>query len=288
MYVIYFLLAFSLYAADEDFSGKDSMNDIAFSDYKNFAEKWSLVTIRYRKDTGEMRLTYANELALKTLKSGSTKYPDGAVFAKTGIHTGIDPQFVSSVVPRGIRRYQFMVRNKSKYTESNGWGYGLFDANGKTFPESPKATQEACFACHTIVENRGDVFSEPFDFIHDAKFPAYKKAQYEQVKFEWIKTSDLPSTISTYVDKNLKQIRLMKHAKIEKAVFQGTLDELKPILQHETRSSKTPAVFMSHDKKRFVLVTPKKSEECMDMGSFEIVSTDLQLKPIVEKFCTHD
>jgi hypothetical protein len=35
-------------------------------------------------------------------------------------------------------------------------------------------------------------------------------------------------------------------------------------------------------------VIPKKSEECMEMGSFEIVSTSLTDKPIVEKYCTHD
>jgi hypothetical protein len=59
-----------------------------------------------------MRLTYANDVAMKTLKNGKTDYPDGAVFGKTGIHTGSDPQFESSAVPKDIRRYQLMVRDK--------------------------------------------------------------------------------------------------------------------------------------------------------------------------------
>ena len=97
-----------------------------------------------------MRLTYAKAIAAKVLKSGKTEYPDGAVFAKTGIHTSSDPQFESSVVPRGIRRYQLMVKNKKTYKTTGGWGYALFDASGKTFPEDVKTTTNACYACHTM------------------------------------------------------------------------------------------------------------------------------------------
>lgn len=75
---------------------------------------------------------------------------------------------------------------------------------------------------------------------------------------------------------------------LRKNIFQGTLDEMKPILEDESKKSKAPAIFMSADNKKFIIVIPKKSEECMDMGSFEIVSTSLVDKPIVEKYCTHD
>ena len=88
------LSVFSVNAA-ENHGGKDEMNGISFNEYKDFPKKWQLVTIRFRKDTGEMRLTYANESAMKTLQSGSINYPDGAVFAKTGVHTGMDDQFIN-------------------------------------------------------------------------------------------------------------------------------------------------------------------------------------------------
>ena len=128
-------------------SGKDVMNDIKYAEYHNFQQDWTLITIRFRKDTGEMRLVYANEIALQNLKKGNFNYPDGAVFAKAGILTGVDSQFPSSLVPRAVRRYQIMVKNKKKYATSDGWGYALFDAEGKTYPEEPKATQAACHAC---------------------------------------------------------------------------------------------------------------------------------------------
>lgn len=272
----------------EDFSGKSEMNGIQYSTYKDFAKKWELVTIRFRKDTGEMRLTYANKLAIDTLKKGSTNYPDGAVFAKTGIHTSSDPQFVSSVVPKGIRRFQYMVKNKKKFALTGGWGYALFDANGKTFPEDPKATSDACYACHTIVENRGDVFSEMFDFVKDTKLPRHGENIIQKIKFEWKETKSLPETISTHIPASFSKIRSVENEKMRANVFQGSLDEMKPILEEESKSSKTPVIFMSKDNKRFVIVVPKTSEDCMDMGSYEIISTDMNNNPIKEKFCTHD
>lgn len=271
-----------------DFAGKSAMNDINYSSYKDFASKWELVTIRFRKDTGEMRLTYGNKLAIETLKKGSTQYPDGAVFAKTGIHTSSDPQFISSVVPKGIRRFQYMVKDKKKYAATGGWGYALFDANGKTFPEDPKATQDACYACHTIVENRGDVFSEPFDFVKDTKFPSHAQKPSMQINFEWKDTKSLPENISSFIPSTIAKIRSVENLLLRKKLFQGTLDEMKPILEAESKKSKTPVIFMSHDNQRFVIVIPKTSEECMEMGSYEIISTDINNKPITEKFCTHD
>lgn len=267
------------------------MNGITFSDYKEFPEKWALVTIRFRKDTGEMRLTYANELAMKTLKAGSTDYPDGAVFAKTGIHTGSDPQFLSSAVPKGIRRYQLMVKDKKMYSSTGGWGYGLFDSAGKAWPEDPKVTQDACYACHTIVSNRGDVFSEPFDFVKDVKFPAYEKRSSLNTKitFNWIETKKLPQDVSALLA-SVTKVRTVANKKLLKNVFHGTLDELKPILQEETKTSGGPAIFLSADSQSFVVVIPKKSTpECMELGSYEVYSKTPKLKrPFVEKFCIND
>jgi hypothetical protein len=279
----------SLSFATEDFSGKDSMNDISFKDYKNFENKWSLVTIRFRKDTGEMRLTYANEMAQKVLASGSIDYPDGSVIAKIGFHTSSDPQFVSSVVPQGIRRYQFMVKNKKKYSTTNGWGYGLFDPSGKTFPESPTVTQDACYACHTIVENRGDVFSQPFSISNRTKFMfAHPENVSKQIRYESRGIIKLPGSISKHVPKEFKHVRLITNKILREKLFQGTLDEMKPILEYESLKSKLPALFASKDYKMFVLVVPTKLAECNDMGAFVVTSTDLKLNTVTNQYCTHD
>jgi hypothetical protein len=287
---IILLLSLSLIqsAYADNFAGKTEMNSIAHKTYQDFPTKWELITIRFRKDTGEMRLTYANKLAAETLKKGSINYPDGAVFAKTGIHTGVDPQFTSSVIPKGIRRYQYMVKDKKKFASTGGWGYALFDVNGKTFPEDPKQTVDACYACHTIVENRGDVFSEPFDFVKNTRFKSKPADSNLKINFEWLERETLPANLKSFIPDSHAKVRAVSNDKLKKNMFQGTLDELKPHLEQEGMTANVPVIFASTDSKRFVIVIPKKSDECMGMGSFEIVSTDLKNQPITEKFCTHD
>jgi hypothetical protein len=288
---IFFGLAFTLglsFAA-EDFSGKDSMNDIAFKQYQDFQNKWSLVTIRFRKDTGEMRLTYANEIAAKVLNAGSINYPDGAVFGKIGFYTSSDPQFVSSVVPQGIRRYQFMVKNKKKYSSTNGWGYGLFNPEGKTFPESPKLTQDACYACHTIVENRGDVFSQNFSISKTTKLMfSHPEKVSSKISYESHDIKKLPEAIAKLIPSEFKKVRFVTNKILRANLFQGTLDEMKPILEHESLQSKLPALFTSQDFKKFVIVVPAVLAECNDMGAFIVTSTDMELNPVTNKYCTHD
>jgi hypothetical protein len=278
-------------AAPGQFNGLESMNGISFAQYKDFPQRWTLVTIRFRKDTGEMRLTYANEPAMKTLSEGATDYPDGAVFAKTGVHTGTDPQFVSSVVPKGVRRYQLMVKNKKVYPTTGGWGYGLFDAQGKTFPEDPKETQDACYACHTLVENRGDVFSQPFSFTAKAKFSeatASLDAVTSKISYQWESVASLPLAVKELVPKNSKRLRLLTNDVLRKNVFQGTLDELKPVLEYEARQSGSTALFLSADGKKFVMVSPVETAECMDLKGYLIQSTDLNGVVGTQKYCSHD
>lgn len=287
--ILFVFLSISFAFAADQFSGRDQMNGISFKDYKDFTEKWKLVTIRFRKDTGEMRLTYANDLAFKTLESGAINYPDGAIFAKTGIYTHTDPQFESSVVPTGIRRYQFMVKNKETYKSSNGWGYGLFDPQGKTFEEDPVTTQQACFACHTMVENRGDVFSQLFNFnksgvvnFHNGDLPQ------SRITFDWKKTKELPLTLQKLIPKQYLQVRIVTNSILRKNIFQGTLDEVKPLLEAEVRKSKYAAIFASEDFKKFTLVYSSASDKCMGLHLMVSHTTNLENKVDVKEYCTHD
>lgn len=288
VFSLLFLYGLSAWAQG-DHAGKPAMNGIAWEDYKTFPEKWELVTIRFRKDTGEMRITYANESAMKALKEGKTEYPDGAVFAKTGIHTGVDPQFISSVVPKGIRRYQIMVKNRKQYPSTNGWGYALFDPEGKTFNEDPKITQDACYACHTIVEDRGDVFSQHFSTTRYVK-PIFTTEDKKVNTLNYLtrKVSALPANIRKQIPSWAREVRWVEVEIMRKHVFQGTLDELKPLLEHESMKTKLPAVFASKDEKRFVIVWPGKSETCMEMTQITSVSTDLNGNPVTDRFCLYD
>jgi hypothetical protein len=81
-----------------------SMNGISYDTFGDFFKKWHFVTARYRKDTEEMRFTYANDIAWRALQEGAgppgavKDYPEGAAFGKVGVMTQDDPAFTSSAV----------------------------------------------------------------------------------------------------------------------------------------------------------------------------------------------
>lgn len=260
MTLFFLVLAVVLNATAEDAASKlykfDEMNGIKFSDYLNFEKDWRLVTVRFRKDTGEMRLTYANDLAFQYLLKGAKDYPEGSVFAKIGIKTVEDKAFPSSAVPAGARRYQFMVRDKKKFETTDGWGYALFDKSGKIYPEDQAVQSAACAACHRIVPERGYVFSELMELslFKGEKAAPKKDTHYsERIKFQEISFEKLPELIKKEVPTSYKAAKQIVH-EISKFLFQGTLDEIKPLLAEESVKSKLPVFIMGPDNKTFAVV----------------------------------
>ena len=269
-------------------AGKGVMNDISFENYKNFLQDWTLVTIRFRKDTGEMRLTYANKIALETLQVNGYDFKEGAVIAKTGIATSPDPSFTSSIVPRFIRRYQLMVKDKKKYKDTNGWGYALFDPEGKTFPEDPIETQQSCHACHSIVEDQGYVFSRPFSFAAPKKFISFRTNTKTVLSFEEYSRNNLSKSMIEFVPKQFEKVSRLVFDKLSKNIFQGALDELKPILEEEVLTKRRPAFFISADSLKFVLVVPNQVKTCAFDSGVMIHMTTLTDKIFTETLCLHD
>lgn len=94
-----------------------------------------------------------------------------------------------------------------------------------------------------------------------------------------MEVKQLPDVIKTYLNDQQK-IRFVSNTKLRKAVFQGTLDEMKPMLEEEVKRSKAAALFLSDDAKRFILVVPRKSAEWMELGYVEVISTDFNFKPL--------
>lgn len=246
--MILLALFLTLIARTEDFSGQPEMNGIAWEKYQDFAREWRLVTVRYRQDTSEMRFTYANQRAWKSLNENVTNFPDGAAFAKIGVLTKADPAFLSSSVPSGVRRFQLMVRDKKKYSDTDGWGYALFDDSGKTFSEDPVSTAKACAACHRLVEDRGFIFSQPMGFM-SSNPPSWQP----RVAFKTTARKALPQQIAKLLPARHQQVRQLE-GEMSQNLFQGTLDEIRPHLMHETLASKMPTVL--YKEKRFSLVVP--------------------------------
>lgn len=231
------------------------MNGYALSDYENFDKTWKLVTVRHRQDTGEQRFIYANDLAYDALKAGGKDYPDGAVFAKIGAKTGMDPLFPSSAEPAEVSRYQLMVRNSKKHADTGGWGYAVFDSEGRLFPEPVAQQTTACYACHQVARERSDVFARiaHFDIKKTAPNEASGSKFNAAFEFALVGIETLPAPLSKKIPKPFKNVYRLQGS-ITKFFFQGTLDEVRPALAHQVWITKQPAALVTDTGDRFSLV----------------------------------
>ncbi len=255
----------------DPFAGLDRMNGYSIKDFADFTSKWVFVTVRYRKDTGEMRLTYANDSAWKALQEGNGVYPDGAMFAKIGLMTADDPGFVSSLVPSGAKRYQLMVMDKAKNKDTDGWGYAVFDSNGKTFGDDPIEKQNACHACHKMVPERGYVFSQPVKLNMGLPMQLKINPKDDDAKllssrlvFETSAIDGLPEKLKKELPAGATKIRLLR-GELEKTFFQGTFGEIRPSLAMEALKSDLPAALVSNNGRFFSLAFKDATKPACDM-----------------------
>jgi len=242
---------------NQSFKGKSEMNGIKFEKYRDFTSRWKLVTVRYRHDSGELRLTYANESAFRHLEKGALgPYPDGAAFGKVSFKTERDPAFASSEVPTGARRYQLMVKDSKRYREQDAWGYALFDADGLTFDEDPKQKVLSCHACHQVVKEKNFVFSELAPFAVGQTWKP-KNPFVSMISWEKTEASQLPASLQSILSsERIGAVSLMK-GPMNAHFFSGTLDEVVPSLIEKSLAENAAAAFVG-DTKNFSVVIPKK------------------------------
>jgi len=249
-------------------AGKPVMNGYSLDQFPDFIREWHFVTVRYRKDTGEMRLTYANDKAWEALRAEGKEYPDGAVFAKIGIMTQEDPAFISSVVPSGAKRYQLMVMDSKKHKSTDGWGYALFDMGGKTFEQDPEEQIAACHACHKLVPDRGYVFSQPMGLEVGLSAAARSSAlgvPLERVKFVTKPVKNLPPKLREKIPPLFKEARVVQ-GEMAKNMFQGTIDEIRPTLTKEALRTGMPALLVNEKGARFSMVIAKRKAPACNLG----------------------
>lgn len=243
------------------------MDDIKFSDYVGFQKKWHLVTVRFRTDSGEQRFTYANDKAWKDLQDADkTSVPPifskGAVFAKIGILTKEDPEFVNSKVPAGAKRFQFMVYNAEKYKDTHGWGYALFTPDGlHVIGKSVKEDIMACNACHEVVgKSRNYVFSQ-IAFL-GSELPQDTPRSKTPVSvaagnlFSDYPFDKLPQQAKDYIPVHATVVRFLD-GPMREHFFDGTFVEIKPALIEESLRSGKPAILLTKDEKQFLEVSDK-------------------------------
>ena len=153
------------------------LDGIDVARYHGFWNNWKLVTVRFRKDNGEQRFIYANPIAWKAMRNGSTSYPDGAMFGKVAFAVGDDPSFPNSLEPRSFARIQLMRKDSRAYRGTDGWGYALIVRDAPPSQLSDRETATTCHACHRMVPERNFVFSHP-SFLEHAGSVAARPAGF--------------------------------------------------------------------------------------------------------------
>lgn len=103
---------------------------------------------------GGIHHIYANDAALGGYKSGT--FADGAVI----VLDLLEAERAESALTEGARKVLgVMVRDSAAHAATGGWGFEGWAGGDPARPVVGAAAAEACFACHTAVEDSGFVFS---------------------------------------------------------------------------------------------------------------------------------
>ena len=143
---------------------------LAMSEFKGY-ESWQAISMSRNEKVVAMIL--GNPAMIAAYQSGipanGKPVPDGARMAK--IHWLPKPNqfFAEATVPGNLLNVDFMVKDSSRFADSGGWGYAVFDYDGATDTFKPGTTAgtppqgndaKCGFACHTRAKARDYVFTE--------------------------------------------------------------------------------------------------------------------------------
>ena len=125
------------------------------SDYQNY----KIVATHFRKDKNELRYILANEIAYKALKMHKTTMPDKSKIVKIGWTVKNMETFPSALEADKIQRIDYMIKDKNKHHEKDGWGYARFVKKDGKYQAWEGDTQ-SCVACHASVQSNDALFTK--------------------------------------------------------------------------------------------------------------------------------
>ena len=122
--------------------------------------KWKAVSISDRFDNGNMRVIYANDIAVKAIQEHKTNpWPDGAIFAKAAWKEQANAD--GSISAGQFWQVEFMVKDARKYASAKGWGWARWRGRDLK-PYGGKASfSTECISCHKPMKDNDYVFTKP-------------------------------------------------------------------------------------------------------------------------------
>lgn len=123
-------------------------------------QDWRLLSVSLRHDKNSIRAIVGNHVAIKAARAGNTKpWPDGTIIAKIKWAETKHPNWEQASVPGEFTAAEAMVKDRKKYPETGGWGFGIWE--GKTLKMFDKEQSAPCFACHSPMKDADYVYTLP-------------------------------------------------------------------------------------------------------------------------------
>ncbi|HEY9259853.1 heme-binding domain-containing protein [Chitinophaga sp.] len=118
--------------------------------------QWQVMSTTSRFDNTTMRVMFANPVAMQAIRSNNIHpWPDGAIIAKVVWEKNMDRE--GNIHPGKFLNIQYMVRNKTTYKDTDGWGYAKFDTPNLK-PYGTPLTFKSCASCHRAANQTGGIF----------------------------------------------------------------------------------------------------------------------------------
>lgn len=134
---------------------KDS--NLSFKEIEGY-QNYQIVATHFRKDKNELRYVLANPIAYNALRAENKVMPEGSKIVKIGWNVNDMKTFPSALEANKIQRVEYMIKDKTKHQESDGWGYARFVKKNGNY-ESWKGDTKSCVACHTAASTNDAVFT---------------------------------------------------------------------------------------------------------------------------------
>jgi len=138
-------------------------NGLPFSEFKGY-EDWQVVAVSQTDDL--LKAMVANPIMIAAYKAGipgnGKPFPDGSKIAKIEWKPKKSTEAPFSVrIPDVLQDVFLIEKDSTKYPNTKGWAYAVFDYQpaSDTFSPNKTGTIECGFACHTRVANKDYIFT---------------------------------------------------------------------------------------------------------------------------------
>jgi len=131
---------------------------LSFKDIEGY-QNYKIVATHFRTDKNEIRYILANPIAYNALRNAKAVLPDGSKIVKIGWNVNKMEKYPSALEADKIQRIEYMIKDKTKHKESDGWGYARFVKKDGQY-KAWDGDINSCVSCHAVVNTTDFLFTK--------------------------------------------------------------------------------------------------------------------------------